>query len=147
MTSQHPSELPRDELEKSDLAKIRALQTLRLRTLLDYVATTNEFYAGRWREQGVEVDKIKSLEDFADRVPTVEKADFIADQVTEPPYGSRLRHVIDHAEPLMLFTTSGTSGQGQELHAQTMRELQGSSRPSTPICTAGRACGPAIRHC
>ncbi|MBE1206059.1 phenylacetate--CoA ligase family protein [Aminobacter carboxidus] len=117
----------RDSWERLERSEIRALQFQRLQGLLEYVSTTNAFYSRVWHERGIDVTTIKSLEDFADRVPTVEKGDFITDQVTEPPYGSRLRHVINRRDPLMLFTTSGTSGQGQELHGQTLRELQGSS--------------------
>jgi phenylacetate-CoA ligase len=127
MISQTSSPPNRDAWELSDRQQIRAHQMKRLRTLLNHVAATNAFYARVWREHGVDVTAIKTLEDFTDRVPTVEKSDFIADQEAEPPYGTRLRHVVDQREPLMMFTTSGTSGQGQELHAQTMSELHGSS--------------------
>lgn len=117
----------RDAFEQMEHAELRALQFRRVRALLDHVSNTNGFYARFWREHGLDITRINSLEDFTKRVPTVEKSDFIADQVNEPPYGSRLRHLIGNAGPLMLFTTSGTSGQGQELHAQTLRELSGSS--------------------
>lgn len=117
----------RDAFEQMEHADLRALQFRRLRALLDHVSGANAFYARFWRERGVDIATINSLEDFTDRVPTVEKSDFIADQGNEPPYGSRLRHLVEGREPLMLFTTSGTSGQGQELHAQTLRELHGSS--------------------
>lgn len=117
----------RDSWERLEHSQIRALQFSQLKALLDYVSTTNAFYSRIWSEQGVDATAIESLEDFTDRVPTVEKGDFIADQLAEPPYGSRLRHLIERRDPMMLFTTSGTSGQGQELHAQTLRELQRSS--------------------
>ncbi len=117
----------RNSLERLEPVEIRRLQLERLKSLLNHVSANNAFYARIWREHGVDVTTIRSLEDFTDRVPTVEKSDFIADQEAEPPYGSRLRHIVERHDPLMLFTTSGTSGQGQELHAQTRRELEGSS--------------------
>lgn len=128
----------RDSWERLEHSQIRALQFSQLKALLDYVSTTNAFYSRIWSEQGVDVTAIESLEDFTDRVPTVEKGDFIADQLAEPPYGSRLRHLIERRDPMMLFTTSGTSGQGQDCMHRPCASCS-AVRPSTPICIAGRA--------
>ena len=122
------SEIKRDTWEQSDRDQIRALQLEKLKTLLQYVGETNVFYKMLWKKHGVDLNKITSLEDFAAQVPTVEKQDFIVDQQNEPPYGARLRHLRDAHTPVMLFTTSGTTGQGQELHAQTYPELAQSSQ-------------------
>ncbi|WP_137391981.1 phenylacetate--CoA ligase family protein [Rhodoligotrophos defluvii] len=116
-----------DCLERSCREQLLAFQLQRLKALLAHVSSTNAFYSEVWRRHGVDIDRIDSLEDFTTGIPAVEKADFIADQEAEPPFGKRLRHLAGVPEPLMLFTTSGTSGQGQELHAQTRRELQGSA--------------------
>ena len=53
----------------------------------------------------------------------VEKKDFVADQEAFPPFGSRMAHPLSLKGRLDLYTTSGTSGQGVEIHAQTPREL------------------------
>ncbi|MCO5072168.1 MAG: AMP-binding protein [Rhizobiaceae bacterium] len=117
----------RDDAERLAPEQLEQIQFRRLKALLAHVSSTNGFYSRIWRERGVDVNSIESLEDFSNKVPTVEKSDFISDQEAEPPFGRRLRHLLDEQQQLMLFTTSGTSGQGQELHAQTLRELQGSA--------------------
>lgn len=102
---------------------IRAGQFEKLKRLLDHVSATNDFYRERWRAAGVDLARIKSLADFAAAVPLVEKKDFVDDQANHPPFGSRLRHPLSLGERLEIYTTSGTSGQGVEIHAQTEREL------------------------
>lgn len=109
-------------METADPATIRALQTRRLREMLAFTTATNAFYADRWR--GIEIDAIDSIEQFAARIPTVEKQDFVADQLAHPPFGRRLARSFALGERLEVYTTSGTSGQGVELHAQTERELR-----------------------
>src|SRR6185437_1119754 len=113
---------PRYEL--ADAGAIRALQLRRLREMLRFAVATNAFYRERFAAAGVDVESIDSLEAFAARVPTVEKADFVADQEAHPPFGRRLERSFSLAERIEVYTTSGTSGQGVELHAQTERELQ-----------------------
>lgn len=122
------SDIERDQWEQFDQKQIRALQLEKLKALLHHVNKTNVFYSALWKQHDVDISKINSLEDFAAYVPTVEKRDFTSDQQNEPPYGSRLRHLRDAQEPIMLYTTSGTTGQGQELHAQTFPELAQSSQ-------------------
>jgi phenylacetate-CoA ligase len=109
--------------ELADAAAIRALQLRRLRELLRFADATNAFYRERFDAAGVDVDRIDSLEAFAACVPTVEKADFVADQTAHPPFGKRLERAFSLGERIEIYTTSGTSGQGVELHAQTEREL------------------------
>jgi len=101
--------------------EVRALQLMRVEALLERARATNEFYRPRLRDVGA----IRSLEEFAARVPTVEKADFVADQEADPPYGRRHAHALALREPLLVATTSGTTGQGVEIHAQTASELAG----------------------
>jgi phenylacetate-CoA ligase len=103
--------------------EIRALQLRKLREMLHFVAATNPFYRGKWKDAGVDVEKIDSLEAFAALVPTVDKSDFVADQAVAPPFGTRLERGLSLRERLEVYTTSGTSGQGVEVHAQTQREL------------------------
>lgn len=111
------------EWERMDRATVRAGQLERLKALLAHVSATNAFYREHWRKANVDVSTISSIEDFGARVPMVEKKDFIADQEAVPPYGTRLAHLS--GEPLQVYSTSGTSGQGQEVHAQTEREMAG----------------------
>jgi phenylacetate-CoA ligase len=109
--------------EQLDPDAVRALQTERLRDVLAAALETNPFYREHWRRAGADVTRVDSLEALAALVPTVEKADFLADQREHPPWGERLAHAVSLREPLQVYTTSGTSGQGVEVHAQTPREL------------------------
>ena len=63
------------------------------------------------------------LEALAAIVPMVAKSDFVDDQLAHPPFGKRLERASGLGERLEIYTTSGTSGQGVEIHAQTGREL------------------------
>ena len=115
--------------ETADAAAIRALQLERLRTLLAAAWQTNDFYRAHWRATGVtDVGEIDSLAAFAARIPTVGKADFLADQQADPPFGRRHAHARAQGVALYVSTTSGTSGQGQEVHVQTQREWDAMSR-------------------
>lgn len=110
--------------ERADRDSIKALQLERLRAMLEHVAATNSFYRDRWRAAGVDVTEIGSLEEFSARVPMVEKRDFVLDQEVEPPFGSRLRHAMELGDRVEVYTTSGTTGQGVEVHLQTEREIR-----------------------
>ncbi len=104
--------------------EIRALQLRKLGALVRFVQATNPFFREHWRKGAVDVDRdTASLAAFAAGVPWVEKADFVADQAAHPPYGRRFEHALALGERLDFYTTSGTSGQGTEAHAQTVREL------------------------
>lgn len=111
-------------VELADRDTIEKLQLKKLTEMLRHVYKTNDFYRAKWDDAGVDVEKIKSFADFASAIPLVEKKDFVADQNAFPPFGSRLAHPLSLNGRLDLYTTSGTSGQGVEIHAQTLRELQ-----------------------
>jgi phenylacetate-CoA ligase len=117
---------PRFEHAQRD--EILALQTARLRRLLQYAWATNPFYRDHWTRAAVDIDEIESLEAFAARIPTVGKPDFTADQALAPPYGRRHTGALESREPLLVSTTSGTSGQGQEIHVQTRSEFAVTNR-------------------
>lgn len=107
--------LSRDDLDAMQLAKLKAM--------LAHVAATNTFYQRLWSEAGVDIARIRSFEDFRAAIPFVEKSHFLADQTANPPFGTRLGSLITPGERADIYTTSGTSGQGVELHAQSKREL------------------------
>lgn len=112
------------ELETLSRDELDALQIRKLREMLTHVANTNPFYANHWRAAGIDVAKVSSLEDFR-LVPMVEKSDFIADQNANPPFGTRMGSFNQNLGRADIYTTSGTSGQGKELHACSLRELHG----------------------
>lgn len=113
--NRHIETLSRDELD--------ALQLGKLREMLTHVAETNPFYANHWRNADIDVAKVRSLEDLR-MIPMVEKADFVADQDDNPPFGTRMGSFNRNLGRSEIYTTSGTSGQGKELHACSLRELR-----------------------
>jgi phenylacetate-CoA ligase len=112
--------LPDANLDRADPATIRTLQLKKLKALLEKTSAVNEFYGDHWR--GADVSRIDSLDAYAALIPTVEKKHFVADQEAFPPFGRRLIPAQTAGKQLQFFMTSGTSGQGQELHAQTAEE-------------------------
>lgn len=82
-------------------------QLARLRNVLSAVTPTNRFYSPRLRAAGVDAT-IRNLDDFRARMPFTTKAELVADQDANPPYGSNLTY------PVECYTrfcqTSGTSG-------------------------------------
>jgi phenylacetate-CoA ligase len=116
------------QYECGDREEILALQLTRVQRLLRYCWASNPFYRDIWRQAGVDVERIASIEDFTARVPTVGKPDFVADQLSAPPYGRRHAGALQSGEQLVVTTTSGTSGQGQEIHLQTGPEFDGTAK-------------------
>jgi phenylacetate-CoA ligase len=111
------------QYELADVDEIRALQVRKLRHVLRTTWATNPFFREHWGVDFETIDRIDSLETFAALIPMVEKADFIADQEAHPPFGKRLAAIAQAKERVEWFTTSGTSGQGKEIHALTNREM------------------------
>jgi phenylacetate-CoA ligase len=112
-------------VENLSREEIRALQAERVTHLVQKVWQENEFYRARWSAAGVSLDSIATLEKFSALIPTIEKADFVEDQKACPPFGLRHQHALRHRFPLVVSNTSGTSGQGVEIHAQTAEEFVG----------------------
>ena len=110
-----------ERYETADRDFIKAHQFEKLSQLLKTTWDRNAFYRGHWQAAGAGPD-IRSLTDFTDRVPVVRKADFMADQGRNPPFGERVDYALSTRSPLMVCTTSGTSGQGVEVHTQTRAE-------------------------
>ena len=107
---------------------IRDLQLERVVQLVKKTWQVNAFYQDHWRRVGAHPDQVRTLDDFRQRVPAVEKQDFLTDQTEYPPYGRRLEHARSLGVPLVVSNTSGTSGQGQEVHAQTALEFETTQR-------------------
>jgi len=86
---------------------IVAAQLEQLRDLVAELIPANKFYTQKLEAAGVGFD-IASLEDFSARFPFTTKAELVADQRANPPYGTNLTY------PLNRYTrfhqTSGTSG-------------------------------------
>src|SRR5262245_63607210 len=83
----------------SSLDRIRAEQLARLRARLPEVLAGNPF----WRQR---LHDVSSWGDF-ERLPLTTKADLVADQAANPPFGTNLTHALDGY--VRLHQTSGTS--------------------------------------
>jgi phenylacetate-CoA ligase len=95
----HTETLPRDRLE--------ALQARKLRDLLDWTFERAPWQARRLRDAGVEAGSIQGLEDLR-RIPFLTRADWMAAQEEDPPYGPVL--TVPPEAAIRYHTTSGTSG-------------------------------------
>src|SRR5438874_78599 len=91
----------------SSRAEIEANQLEQLRALVTELFPGNKFYAQKLDACGITFD-IASLKDFSARFPFTTKAELVADQEQQPPFGTNLTY------PLSRYTrfhqTSGTSG-------------------------------------
>jgi phenylacetate-CoA ligase len=91
----------------TDRAAIEGHQVHKLEVLVEAVLTSNRFYAGKLRAAGLE-NCPESLAEFSSTVPFTSKAELIADQVKNPPFGSNLTYPVE--EYSRFHQTSGTSG-------------------------------------
>ena len=95
---------PRDDLARSQLTR---LQARRLTALLAEILPRNRFYARKFAAAGVEAHALTFPDDLH-RLPFTTKAELLASQAVEPPYGDLLTY------PLERYTryhqTSGTAG-------------------------------------
>ncbi|HLI27101.1 MAG TPA: AMP-binding protein [Chloroflexota bacterium] len=92
--------LPRAELDR--------LHLRRLQQLVRYAWTYSPFYRARLEAAGVGPDAIRSLDDYKQRMPIIDKTDFLVLQEERPPYGQTgavpEEWIAHHCE------TSGTTG-------------------------------------
>ena len=88
-------------------AAITTGQLEQLRSLVAELFPANKFYTEKLNALGVTFD-VESLEDFSQRFPFTTKAELVADQRANPPFGTNLTY------PLGRYTrfhqTSGTIG-------------------------------------
>jgi phenylacetate-CoA ligase len=92
--------MPAAERERAILA--------RLQEVTRYAYAHSPFYRRKWDDAGFHPDKLKSLEDFEDRVPVITKADLRESQARAPMFGEYL--CIPAAEIHHIHGTSGTTG-------------------------------------
>jgi phenylacetate-CoA ligase len=112
------SKLSRDEL--------RAIQNRRFLKVMAF-AWKVPFYRRLWGAQGIQPGDIASLDDIA-RLPTYSKSDLMASVEAHPPLGDFHgldAHGAGMRPPLILQTTSGTTGRPQPLlFGPRSREIQ-----------------------
>lgn len=97
--------MSRDELE--------ALREQRFRRLIAR-GWEIPFYRRLWSASGIEPGDIRGLADLP-RLPTFDKSDLMASIEACPPFGDFAGFAPDDRPPLVLHTTSGTTGRPQPL--------------------------------
>jgi phenylacetate-CoA ligase len=93
-----------EHLTRPDLER---LQQERLRALLAEILPHNRFYARKFADAGLAPGSIRSLADLV-RLPLTTKAELLADQEEEPPYGRVLTYPRERYS--RYNQTSGTMG-------------------------------------
>ena len=80
----------------------------RLKEVCTYAYTHSPFYKRKWDEAGFHPDQLRSLEDFEEKVPVINKRDLRASQADAPPFGDYL--CIPREDVYHIHGTSGTTG-------------------------------------
>jgi phenylacetate-CoA ligase len=91
--------LPREQLD--------ALQARKLRDVVAWTLSNAPWQAQRLRDAGIDGDTVRSLDDLR-RIPFLERRDWMATQLEDPPFGAVL--AVDPDKAIRYHTTSGTSG-------------------------------------
>jgi phenylacetate-CoA ligase len=110
-----------DRLSRMSREDMLALQFGKLQRQLRRLQDGNGFYRDAWAAAGAHADQIRTLDDFRRRIPAIDKARCLADQVAEPPFGRRVG--VPRDELALVCMTGGTSGQGQEVYGRTGQDL------------------------
>jgi phenylacetate-CoA ligase len=101
--------------------QILNLQFARLKKELEYLYHSNQFYNQKFKDAHITPEDIVTMNDLK-RFPLSTKADFMKDQQSNPPFGSRCG--VPEEKIAQLTLTGGTSGMGQEVHALTLHDLR-----------------------
>lgn len=110
-----------DRMGRMSRDDMLALQFAKLKRQLDRLYHTNPFYRAKLDAAGVHPDRIGSLQAFREEIPVSTKAEFLADQEENPPFGQRVG--VPHQEIALVNMTGGTSGQGQEVYGRTYADV------------------------
>jgi phenylacetate-CoA ligase len=108
-----------DRLSRKELDSLK-LDRLRLQLARAY--TSSDLYRRKFEAADFDPASVRSLGDFAERAPTVDKAEFIEDQEAHPPFGTRLS--VAPEDVARWEVTSGTSGLGQEVYGLTWADIE-----------------------
>jgi phenylacetate-CoA ligase len=92
--------MPQGERERAILERLQAV--------CRYAYESAPFYRRTWDEAGFHPDHLRSLEDFEDKVPVINKSDLRASQASAPPFGEYV--CIPDSEIFHIHGTSGTTG-------------------------------------
>src|SRR5690242_3261158 len=92
--------MPAEERERAILR--------RLQEVCAYAYANSNFYQRKWDEAGFHPEKLRTLEDFEDKVPVITKRDLRESQSRAPCFGDYL--CVPEAEVFHIHGTSGTTG-------------------------------------
>lgn len=93
-------------LETMPRVKIEEMQLRRIQAIMYYAYENSAMYKKLYDSVGLKPQDIKTMEDFMEKVPFVDKKDFVAAQKTNPPFGDMLAS----EEILQRYMTSGSMG-------------------------------------
>ncbi|MFH1489163.1 MAG: hypothetical protein ABII06_09675, partial [Pseudomonadota bacterium] len=110
------------KIETMSRKELLDLQFKKLIFFLERVDRDNPYWKEKFDEAGVDIKKIRSLEDFRDTVPFSDKNSVLEDQTAFPMYGRRLGVPLDQVTEFHL--SSGTSGLAQEVHSYTAEDVE-----------------------
>lgn len=96
-------------LETLPREKLDALHLRRIKALVKYAYDRVPMYRQVYEEAGFHPEDLKTLDDYIDKVPTIDKADVVRYQNQNPPFGGA---VVSGAEEYInfLYMTSGSTG-------------------------------------
>lgn len=80
----------------------------RLKLVCRYAYEHAPFYRRKWDEANFHPDQLRSLDDFEDKVPVIQKKDLREAQAAYPPFGDYL--CVAESEVFHVHGTSGTTG-------------------------------------
>ncbi|WP_166826839.1 phenylacetate--CoA ligase family protein [Thalassoroseus pseudoceratinae] len=95
-------DLPPEQQTRSQILEI---QSRRLRELISEVVGKNPFWTRKY--ESIDVQAVQSVDDLR-RLPICTKAELVADQTDQPPYGTNLTY--SNTDYSRLHQTSGTTG-------------------------------------
>ena len=81
---------------------------LRLQEVCTYAYANSPFYRAKWDAAGFHPSHVKSLEDFENKCPVIQKKDLRDSQAAKPPFGDYL--CVPESDVFRVHGTSGTTG-------------------------------------
>ena len=96
-------------METMPREKLDQLHLRRLQRLVEYAYENIPMYRDLYDKANVKPEDIKTLDDFTEKIPTIDKPDVVRYQNDNPPFGGSI--VKDCEEYITFyFQTSGTTG-------------------------------------
>ncbi|MDP2660127.1 MAG: AMP-binding protein [Dehalococcoidia bacterium] len=96
-------------LETLPREKLDAYHLKRLQGIVKYAYDYSPFYRRHYDQAGVKPEDIRTLDDFLEKIPAVDKPDLIAAQAVSPPYGDLISRFPDDTAK-QFFMSSGSTG-------------------------------------